>query len=58
MKVGLKSFDALHVASAEAVSADALATCDDRLIAAARKAGAAIKVRILGVVELAAKVLS
>jgi predicted nucleic acid-binding protein len=57
-QLGLKSFDAIHVASAEAVSADALATCDDRLIAAARKAGPLIHVRILGVVELAAEVLS
>jgi len=58
MKLGFKNFDALHVASAEAASADVLATCDDRLIAAARKAGPSIKVRILGVVELAAEVLS
>jgi predicted nucleic acid-binding protein len=57
-KLGLKGFDALHVASAEKASADALATCDDRLIAAARKAGPLINVRILGVVELAAEVLS
>jgi predicted nucleic acid-binding protein len=58
IKLGLKSFDALHVASAEAVGANALATCDDRLIAAARRAGPLISVRILGVVELAAEVLS
>jgi predicted nucleic acid-binding protein len=57
-KLGLKRFDALHVASAEAVSADALATCDDRLMAAARRAGPLINVRILGVVELAAEILS
>ena len=58
MKLGMKSFDALHVASAEAAGADALATCDDRFIAAARRAGALINVRIVGVVDLAAEVLS
>jgi|GEM_PF-303523 len=57
MKLGVKNFDALHVASAEAVGADALATCDDRFLAAARRAGDLISVRVLGVLELAAEVL-
>src|SRR6516164_3932079 len=35
--LGFKSFDALHVASAEAVTAEAFCTCDDRLLAAARR---------------------
>jgi hypothetical protein len=47
-----------HAASAEAAGADALATCDDRLIAAARRAGSLIRVRVAGVLELAAEVLS
>ena len=58
MNLGLKEFGALHVASAEAVAADVLATCDDRLVAAARRAGDRIRVRILGVLELAGEVLS
>ena len=56
--LGLKMFDALHAASAEAAGADALATCDDRLLAAARRAGSLIRVRVVGVLELAAEVLS
>src|SRR5437763_487980 len=34
--LGFKSFDALHVASAELLVADALSTCDDRFLAAAQ----------------------
>jgi len=58
MDQGLKNFDALHVASAEVAGADLLATCDDRLIAAARRAGPLIHVRVLGVLEVAAEVLA
>ena len=56
--LGLKMFDAFHAASAEAAGADALATCDDRFLAAARRAGSLIRVRVVGVVDLAGEVLS
>lgn len=56
--LGLKRFDALHVASAEAALADVLATCDDQFLAAAQKAGSQIRVRVLGILDLAAEVLS
>lgn len=57
MSLGLKNFDALHVASAEQARADALASCDDRFLAAAQRNGARIKVRVAGIVELAKEVL-
>src|SRR5262249_14997166 len=37
MALGLKNFDALHVASAEALGVEVFCTCDDRLQAAARR---------------------
>ncbi len=55
--LGLKPFDALHVASAEAAAADLFVTCDDRLVAVSRKAASLIHVRVLGVLEAAAEVL-
>jgi len=55
--LGLKTFDALHVASAEAAAADLFVTCDDRLVAASRKAASLLRVRVLGVLEAAAEVL-
>lgn len=57
MALGLRSFDALHVASAELAHVDALASCDDRCIAACRRAGAQITTRVVNVVELAREVL-
>lgn len=54
---GFGNFDALHVASAEAEQADALATCDDRLLGAAARSGTALRVRVVGVLQLAAEVL-
>ena len=41
----IKSFDALHIASAEAARADVLLTTDRKLINAAARAGALIPVR-------------
>ena len=35
-----------------------MATCDDRFLAAARRAGSLIRLRVVGVVELAGEVLS
>jgi predicted nucleic acid-binding protein len=45
--LGFKCFDALYVASAEVLGADALSTCDDRLLAAARGHSALLKVRVV-----------
>ena len=56
MECGLASFDALHVASAELSGADAFATCDDRLRKAVERCGQ-VRVRVVGVAELAAEVL-
>ena len=50
---GFGNFDALHIASAEAAGADCLATCDDRLNAAARRAGTDVRVRVANVVDVA-----
>jgi len=58
MGFGFTSFDALHVASAEAAGANVLATCDDRFVKSAKQAGDALRVRVVGVVELAAEVLA
>ena len=58
MRFGFTNFDALHVASAEAAGADVLATCDDRFVKSAKQAGDALRVRVVGVVELAAEVLA
>ena len=57
MQLGLKNFDALHVASAEHAGADALASCDDRFLAAAKRNSDRIKVRVVAIVELAREVL-
>ena len=54
---GFKSFDALHVASAELFRADAFGTCDDRLLAAATRNRDALKVRVVHVVTLAQEVV-
>ncbi len=55
--LGFKSFDALHVASAEVLGADALATCDDRFLSAARRHASLLKVRVVNPVDLAREVL-
>jgi len=44
-KFNIKSFDALHLASAEAAKADVLLTTDHRFINAAKRAGTHIPVR-------------
>jgi predicted nucleic acid-binding protein len=48
---GLKPFDALHVASAEAAGADFLCTCDDRLLRRLRQL-IGIKVKAVSPLEL------
>ena len=44
-KSGIKSFDALHIASAESAEADVFLTTDRRLIAASRKTDVRVPVR-------------
>lgn len=58
MTLGFRSFDALHVASAECAGTEAMGSCDDKLLAAASRNRDKIKVRVVGVVELAREVLS
>ena len=53
---GLKEFDAMHLAVAEAASAAVLVTTDDRFIAAARLQPSSV-VRVLNPVTLAAELL-
>ena len=54
---GLHGFDALHVACAEAASVDVFVTCDDRLLAATRRLGPVIKVRVGELTAIAREVL-
>lgn len=54
---GLRGFDALHVACAEAARVDVFVTCDDRLLATARRLGPAIKVRVDDLTAVAREVL-
>lgn len=58
MRLGVNGFDALHLASAELMSADVFATCDDRLLGTAQRARQALRVRPCGVVDLAAEILT
>ena len=46
MAAGFRNFDALHLACAEAARADIFVTCDDRLLAAARRSESGIRVRV------------
>jgi predicted nucleic acid-binding protein len=57
MRLGFRNFDALHVASAESAGADVFATCDDRLLAAARRNADALRVRVAPIVDLAKETL-
>jgi hypothetical protein len=57
MALGFKNFDALHVASAELLGADVLSTCDDRLLAMARRNAAILKVRIVNPIDLAREIM-
>jgi predicted nucleic acid-binding protein len=58
MELGLSGFDALHVASAEAARADVLVTCDDRLLALARRHGGRLRVRVADPLGLFNEVMS
>lgn len=55
--LGFRGFDALHVASAEAVGAEALATCDDRFQAAGKRHASTLKVRVVNPIDLAREIL-
>jgi predicted nucleic acid-binding protein len=57
MASGLRGFDALHLACAEAADVDAFVTCDDRLLAAAKRLGPAVKVRVGELTAVAREVL-
>jgi hypothetical protein len=57
MTMGLRNFDALHLASAECAGADIMGSCDDHLLATAARNCDRIRVRVVGVVELAKEVL-
>ena len=55
---GLRGFDALHLACAEAAGADVFVTCDDRLLAVAQRLGPELKVRVGELTAAAREVLS
>lgn len=55
--LGLRSFDAFHVASAELGSAAVFCTCDDRLLATLNRNSFRIAVRAANPVDLAREVL-
>jgi predicted nucleic acid-binding protein len=52
LALGFKNFDAFHLASAEGSGADVFVTCDDRLLAAARRQAASLRVRVASPLEL------
>jgi hypothetical protein len=56
MVLGFKNFDAFHLASAEGAGADVFVTCDDRLLAAARRHAALLRIRVATPLELAAEI--
>ncbi len=55
--IGFAGFDALHVASAEAVGAEVLVTCDDRLLRASQRVANELRVRILDPLQLFSEVM-
>ena len=58
MAHGLRGFDALHLACAEAVGADVFVTCDDRLLAVAKRIGSDIRLRVGELTAVAREVVS
>ncbi len=56
MNLGLRNFDAFHVASAELAAADVLVTSDDRLLALGRRHAEILRVRVVDAVTLAQEV--
>ncbi len=57
MANGFRGFDALHLACAEAAGVDIFVTCDDRLLAAARRSGSVIRVRVAELTDVGREVL-
>jgi hypothetical protein len=57
LALGFKNFDAFHLASAELTGADVYATCHDRLLAAARRHAAGIRVRVVNPTDLVNELL-
>jgi hypothetical protein len=55
--LGIKNFDALHVACAELSSADCFVTCDDRLLVLLDRNKGKINVRAAGLSKFAQEVL-
>ncbi len=58
MTLGLRNFDALHVACAELAGADVFATTDDRLLALGNRHANLLRVRVTDVVTLVREVLA
>ena len=56
MARGFRNFDALHLAYAEALSADRFVTCDDGLLVRARRQAPDIRVRVVSLIEFAQEV--
>jgi len=57
MTHGFRGFDALHLACAEVAGAEVFVTCDDRLLALARRLGPAVRVRVGELTAVANEVL-
>lgn len=57
MANGFRGFDALHLACAEDAGVDIFVTCDDRLLAAARRSGGVLRVRVAELTDVAREVL-
>ena len=53
IRLGFRNFDAFHLASAEAAGAEVVATCDDRLLAAAQRHADVLIVRVVNPLVLA-----
>lgn len=58
MTLGLRNFDAFHIACAELAGADVFATTDDRLLGLGSRHAGLLQVRVIDVVTLAREVLS
>lgn len=57
MSNGFHGFDALHLACAEAAGADVFVTCDDRLLATARRCAPNMKIRVEDLTSVARELL-
>jgi predicted nucleic acid-binding protein len=55
MKLGMRIFDALHVATAEHVGANVFVTTDDRLLAVTRRIATDLRVRTTSLLEIASE---